>query len=216
DVDVDFEAAYAVQIGLAGGVDIDIAHLRVDHPVVAEHIVGPDLGSQTPGVVQAEAVEVLPFGSTAELFVEEPGVIDAGADIGLERRGVVQRVVHHAQRWRQVLDAAQLAIQPGKAALQTGNAYVMAERGSRQQLDPYLVGDHVSKVQTQLSVAVQSGLSAQVAQGAMFDAGTVLTRINSDRAGADNDVTGLVGLGDGSRQQSGNKQQAGGESGYSA
>src|SRR5690606_25975026 len=119
----------------------------------------------------------------------------------------------HAQGWWQVLDIGQLAIQ---AAAETFYAHFMAERCGSQQFYTDLVGHHVDEVQAQLGVAVQSCSGAADGGAIEAELATILTRINSDRAGADNDVTGLVGLGDGSRLQSGNKQQAGGESGYSA
>src|SRR5690606_20488130 len=126
---------------------------------------------------------------------------------------VIQRIVDQADGGWQMFDASQFSVNRSAQSLY---AHIMTEWRGGQQLDPYLVGEHVGEVQPQLGVAVQGRLAAQVACYSMLDAGTILTRINSDRAGADNDVTGLVGLGDGSCQQSGNKQQAGGESGYSA
>src|SRR5690606_24174860 len=200
DVDVDLDRG-AAQAGLAGGFDIDITNLGVDHPVVVEHVVSADLCCQTPGVFQAEAVKAGALGGAAQLFIEEPGEVHTGTHVGLEGRTVIQRVVHRADSRRQVLDAAQLVDD-------TGHADVVAERGGSQQLDTDLVGQHVGKVQTQLGVAVQSGAGTGQRCASQFYCATALTRINSGRAGADDNASGLVGLGEGSRQQSGNKQQA--------
>ncbi|MNC73381.1 hypothetical protein D3C75_1245660 [compost metagenome] len=64
---------------------------------------------------------------------------------------MVQRVVHQAQGWRQLLDGAEFAVDHSKRGVLELD--VMLERGGCQQFDRQVIGDHVREVQTQLSVA---------------------------------------------------------------
>src|SRR5690606_34683556 len=129
------------------------------------------------------------------------------ADIGLEGRLAVQRIIDNAQgRW-QVLEAAEFAI---KRCAKTFYAHVVAERGGCQQLDTNLVGQHIGEVQTQLGVAVQCGCAGSCCS-ADFDSAAIFTRINSNRTSADDNVPRLVGLGQGSGESCG--QQGSGKQG---
>src|SRR5690606_31307888 len=209
DVHVNLDPV-AGQCGLAGGVDINVANLGVDHPVVVEHVIRTDLCRETPGIVQAQAAEAVVLRSAAEVFVKEPGEVHPGAHIGFEGRAVIQRIVDQADGGWQMFDASQFSVNRSAQSLY---AYIMTERGGRQQLDTDAVGQHVGKVQPQLSITVQRGFATQVSRYGMLDAGAVFVRINSYRASTNNDVTGLVGLGNGSGQQRRGKQQGGGKSG---
>ena len=74
-----------------------------------------------------------------------------------------------------------------------------------------MVGEHVGDVQPQLGVAVHGRLAAQVgaAQGASvdLDVGAALVGIHGDGAGAQDDVAGLVGLGEGGGQGEGEQAE---------
>src|SRR5690554_7777488 len=118
DVDVDFGLLHAESSGALDGsfgIDIDIANLGVDHPFVAEHIVSTNLEGQAKGVVQLQAAEALRLPGAAQVFLEEGGVVQTYANVGLERRTVGQRVVHHAHGRRQVLDIRQFSVQDRKS-----------------------------------------------------------------------------------------------------
>src|SRR5690606_13656192 len=101
DVDVNFYRG-GVQLHGGLGADVDVANLRVDHQLVVQHVVGADLEGQAERAVEAEAVEVSSLACPGQLFIEEDGVVEAGADIGLEGRVATQRVIHCAQGRRQV------------------------------------------------------------------------------------------------------------------
>ena len=59
DVDVDFDLLPgSFRVGRAGGLDVDVANLSVEHYVICQHIVHADLGSQTPGVFHVEATQL--------------------------------------------------------------------------------------------------------------------------------------------------------------
>src|SRR5690606_25530651 len=125
-------------------------------------------------------------------------------DIGLHGGLLVHRVVDHAEGRRQVLDITQL--EPAQALGADG----VFERSGGQQLDTDLVGDHVGEVQTQLGVAVQSGLEARLRSTANFDVAAVFVRIDGHGTGAHDDVASLESLGKGSGDGQG--QQGSGES----
>src|SRR5690606_3293063 len=132
-----------------------------------------------------QAAEALRLAGAAQVFLEEGGVVQTYADVRFERRCFIQRIVDHAQGWWRVLDIGQLAIQ---AAAETFYAHFMAERCGSQQFYTDLVGHHVDEVQAQLGVAVQSCSGAADGGAIEAELATILTRINSYRAGADNDV----------------------------
>ena len=71
----------------------------------------------------------------------------------------------------------------------------MLERRGREQFDPQVIGDHVGEVQAQLRVAAHGGLATQVGalQRALIDldAGAVGIRVDGDRTGPNDDVTGV-------------------------
>lgn len=97
-----------------------------------------------------------------------------------------------------MLEGTELAV--GGAEGSVLELHVMLERGGRQQLDTEVVGDHVGEVQAQLGVAAHGGLATEVGAGQRaaidLDAGTVGFRIDRDRTGANDDVTGIVGVGE--------------------
>src|SRR5690606_35584248 len=133
----------------------------------------------------------------------------AGAHVGLEGRLIVQWVVHDTQgRW-QVFDISQFAIQAGNPGRSTHalNANLMAEGGRGQQFDPDLVGQHISKDQTQLGIAVKRGTGSASSSTIEIELAAVLARINRNRTCTNDDIASLVSLSDGSSQQSGGEQQ---------
>src|SRR5690606_16086639 len=83
DVYVDFHLVSS-QIGSTGGINIDIANLSVDHEAVRQHIVSANLEGEAPGIFHVQPAEALAFGFAAQFVIEEPGVVDASANIGLE------------------------------------------------------------------------------------------------------------------------------------
>ncbi|MNI61370.1 hypothetical protein D3C73_1166390 [compost metagenome] len=76
----------------------------------------------------------------------------------------------------------------------------MLERRGREQFDTPVVGEHVGEVEAQLRVAAHGRLATQIgtAQRALIDlnGGAVGFRVDGDRAGTKDDVTGLVGVGE--------------------
>ncbi|MNJ68592.1 hypothetical protein D3C77_648530 [compost metagenome] len=84
-----------------------------------------------------------------QLFVEEDGVVDAHAQVGLEGGVAVQRIDHGAEGRRQVGDFAQFAIQAGNTGERAHalDTHIVSERRGSQQLDTNLVGEHVGEVQ---------------------------------------------------------------------
>src|SRR5690606_25589932 len=140
DVNIDLHFA-ATKAGGTRGFDVDVTHVGVKQQVVSQHVVHADLASQAPGVIQIEAAEAFAFGCAGQLGVEEPGVVQTQADIGLESRARIQRVVHGTQGRRQVLDVRQFAIQAGKRSRHALDAYAVAERRGGQQFDTDFVSD---------------------------------------------------------------------------
>ena len=111
-----------------------------------------------------------------------------------------------------MLEAAQLAI----GCIEDGalDPHVVLERRCRQQFDAQIVGEHVGEVQAQLGVTAHGRFAAQVGAGEAaainLDAGGIGLRVDGDGAGTDEDIAGLVGLGnrgsDGEGQQRGSEQ----------
>ena len=84
DVNIDFDLG-AAEVRCACRIDVDIANLGVDHHIVGQHVIHAHLRSQAPRVLHVQAAEALALSFAAELVIEEPGVVDASADVGLER-----------------------------------------------------------------------------------------------------------------------------------
>ncbi|MNR37637.1 hypothetical protein D3C85_1556760 [compost metagenome] len=81
----------------------------------------------------------------------------------------------------------------------------MLERGGCQQFDTDMVGQHVSAGQAELGVAVQGGFGAADLGAGDGQVGAVFVRRNGGRACADDQVAGLVGLGQGGGDSKGEK-----------
>lgn len=78
-IDIDFAQAVAVQPGL--GIDIEIAYIGIEEPVIIEHDVKTNLATQAPAVAQLE-VSTLEW--TSGFLAEEGRVVQADANIRLE------------------------------------------------------------------------------------------------------------------------------------
>lgn len=101
DVYVDFCAnAEDCVVDISFGVDVDIAKLGVKHDVIGQHVIHADLSGPAPRVLHAEIVKPASACGATNAFIEELCVIDPRADIRLESRFIVQRVINQAQCWR--------------------------------------------------------------------------------------------------------------------
>ncbi|MNT39980.1 hypothetical protein D3C72_1762680 [compost metagenome] len=161
------------------------------------------MAGDTYRVLQLEVAEALFLACAAQVFVKEQGVVDTDASVRLEARIWLHWVVLQRQRWRQLLDVRQLAVQP---AAQTFYADGVLERGSCQQLQADVVGEHVGKGQAQLGIAVQGRLGARHLVAVELEVAAALVRGGGDGACAQDHVPRLIGVGGRGGERKGHKR----------
>src|SRR5690606_18543366 len=129
---VDTHRTDTLAVELHFRVDVDVAHVRIQEPVLIQLNIDTDLRCKTPGVVKIKVTQTA-------FRAEECGVVQPHTHIRLHA-GLRQEMPLEAQRGRQVFGGPDVA--------QAYRVNIVLERKGAKQLDTHVWRSHVGHAKT--------------------------------------------------------------------